>query len=172
MPSEALVVFEEDLVRLRAILDRLYADADATAVFLVNRNGEAIAASGAVRDVDATSLASLAAGTVAATRGLAQMVGEREFSTLFHEGSRTHLHVTLVPGGAILVLAFDERATLGLVRLRVRRAAADLAEALRTVTARRGSRDGLRDDPLASWSDLTDEEVEALFRAPGTGDAR
>jgi predicted regulator of Ras-like GTPase activity (Roadblock/LC7/MglB family) len=171
MPLDPLVVLEDDLVLLKEILGHLYADADATAVFLVSRNGEAIAAAGAVGDVDPTSLASLVAGTVAATRGLAQLVGEPEFSSLIHEGGRRHLHISTVPGGGILVLAFDERATLGLVRLRVRRATTELAECLRALSSRERSRGGAR-DPLAAWANLTDDEVEALFRAPGAGDGR
>ena len=69
-----------------------------------------------------TSLASLAAGNIAATGGLASLIGEKEFSILFHEGERDNMHISVIDNRLILVVIFDKRSSVGLVRLRVRRA--------------------------------------------------
>ena len=107
---------------MAAILRDLWRDANARAVFVIDRNGMELSSAGEVTEFDTTSLASLAAGNVAATDGLAKLIGEREFSVLFHEGRRDHIHISVVAGLFILLVIFDDRSSLGLVRLRVRQA--------------------------------------------------
>ena len=88
MSTAHMVVFEEEFRSLEDALRRLRHDANAKAVFLIDKNGQQIAAAGEIENFDSTSLASLTAGNVAATDGLAKLIGEREFSVLFHEGQR------------------------------------------------------------------------------------
>src|SRR6266511_3357550 len=126
MSSQDLVLYDEEFQKIRQALQRLLEDASAKLVFLVDKNGQQIAAVGDMSSLDATSLASLTAGNVAATDGLARLIGEKEFSILFHEGERDNIHISIVAQRVILVVIFDERTSLGLVRLRVRRAMAEL----------------------------------------------
>ena len=126
MPTAYMEVYEEEFDRLEQALRRLRYDSNARAVFLIDKNGQQIAAAGDVEEFDTTSLASLTAGNVAATDGLAKLIGEREFSVLFHEGQRDHIHISIVARRAILLVIFDERSSLGLVRLRVRKASAQV----------------------------------------------
>src|SRR5512136_1070902 len=126
MLGSSLVMYEEEFDRINSILSRLWVDANAKIVFLVDKNGQQIAAKGDLEKVDATSLASLTAGNVAATDGLARLIGEKEFSVLFHEGERDNIHISIVGQRVILVVIFDERSSLGLVRLRVKKASQEL----------------------------------------------
>ena len=103
MPTAYMEVYEEEFDRLEAALRRLRYDSNARAVFLIDKNGQQIAAAGEVEEFDTTSLASLTAGNVAATDGLAKLIGEREFSVLFHEGQRDHIHISIVARRAISV---------------------------------------------------------------------
>src|SRR5204862_7594157 len=128
MIPQDLVLYEEEFQKIRQALLRLLQDASANLVFLVDKNGQQIAAVGDMSSIDATSLASLTAGNVAATDGLAKLIGEREVSILFHEGEKDNIHISIVASRVILVVIFDERSSLGLVRLRVKRACAELAE--------------------------------------------
>jgi len=84
-------MYEEEYRQIKETLQRLQVDSNAKIVFLVDKNGQQIASHGDMRDVDATSLASLTAGNVAATDGLAKLIGEKEFSILFHEGERDNI---------------------------------------------------------------------------------
>ena len=86
-----LTLYEEDERRFAAVLQRLCTDAKSRAVFLIDKSGQLIASAGETASVDTTSLASLTAGNIAATGGLAQLLGEKEFSVLFHEGEKEHL---------------------------------------------------------------------------------
>ena len=155
-----LVLYEEEFERISAILGRLWVDANAKIVFLVDKNGQQIAAKGNLEQVDATSLASLTAGNVAATDGLARLIGEKEFSILFHEGERDNIHISIVGQRLILVLIFDERSSLGLVRLRVRKAAAELEEVLNQMASKTVSEGEGQASPFA---EITDEDIDALF---------
>ena len=114
-----LVMYEEEFNQIQAVVDRLVREANAKVVFIVDKNGQLIAAAGDIDNVDTTSLASLTAGNVAATGGISKILREKDFTSQFHEGEKTHVHITLVGGRAILVVLFDTRSSLGLVRLRV-----------------------------------------------------
>jgi len=158
-----LVLLESDHARIVAVLDRLRHDSNSKLVFLLDKNGQQIAVSGDLDSIDPTSLASLTAGNVAATDGLAKLIGEREFSILFHEGERDNLHINVVGGKAILLVLFDLRSSLGLVRLRVRKATADLAALLDEVAARAEAQRAAGPGGRSPFAEITDEDIDALF---------
>jgi predicted regulator of Ras-like GTPase activity (Roadblock/LC7/MglB family) len=164
MSSQDLLLYDEEFEKIRQALQRLLEDASAKLVFLVDKNGQQIAAVGDLSSLDTTSLASLTAGNVAATDGLARLIGEKEFTILFHEGEKDNIHISIVARRVILVVIFDDRASLGLVRLRVRRATAELeavfAEIGRKVESRKAS-PGTREQ--SPFSEITDEDIDRLF---------
>ena len=162
MPTAYMEVYEEEFERLEQALRRLRYDANAKAVFLIDKNGQQIAAAGDVDEFDTTSLASLTAGNVAATDGLAKLIGEREFSVLFHEGQRDHIHISIVARRAILLVIFDERSSLGLVRLRVKRASVEMDEIFEDMTRKEGGGPSgqVQSSPFA---EITDEDIDSLF---------
>ncbi len=162
MSSQDFILFEEGFHRLEEALRRLRQDANARAVFLIDKNGQQIAAAGDVEQFDTTSLASLTAGNVAATDGLAKLIGEREFSVLFHEGKQDHIHISIVAKRAILVVIFDDRSSLGLVRLRVRQANGELDRIFEAMAkqSQAGTIAGMEASP---FSEITDEDIDALF---------
>ena len=127
MVDTQLVMYDEDYRKILGVLQRLARDANAKGIFLVDKNGQLVAETGEMRGIDSTSLASLTAGSVAATGGLAKIIGVEEFPIHVHQGQRDNLHITLVGGRVFLVMVFDERRSLGLVRLRVTKAGAELA---------------------------------------------
>ena len=136
----------------------LAAEANAKVVFLVDKNGQLIAAAGETANIDTTSLASLTAGNIAATGGLAKLIGEQELSILFHEGERDNLHISIVAGRVILVVIFDSRSSLGLVRLRVKKTTAELTQIFDNLMRK-------IEDPAAGspFAEITDEDIDNLF---------
>ena len=152
-----MVLFEEEFRQFTAICDHLHRDASAKAVFLVDKNGQLLANSGETGDLDTTSLASLTAGNIAATGGLAHLLGEKEFAIQFHEGEKDNIHISLVGQRVILVVIFDERSSLGLVRLRVRKCCIELAVVFDVIylkAAEQGS---------TVFSEITDDDIDNLF---------
>src|ERR687890_1877847 len=116
MVNPQMVMYEEEFNQIQTVVDRLVKEANAKVVFIVDKNGQLIAACGETDNLDTTSLASLTAGNIAATGGLAKLIGEKEFATQFHEGERDNFHISIVGGRVILVVIFDNRTNLGLVR--------------------------------------------------------
>lgn len=162
MISTDLVIYREEFSRLEEALRQLLHDANAKAIFLIDKNGQQIAAVGEVDRFDTTSLASLTAGNVAATDGLAKLIGEREFSVLFHEGQRDHIHISIVAKRSILLVIFDDRSSLGLVRLRVKRASVEMERIFDALLERR-QREGAPEGQPSPFSEITDEDIDALF---------
>ncbi len=70
-------------------------------------------------DYDIFSLSCLAAANFAAVDTMAKIVGEEEFSLLFHKGKREHIHFSKVKNELLMITIFDKRITLGLVRFKV-----------------------------------------------------
>src|ERR1700737_4409951 len=112
MPNTPIVILESRFHNIKALLARLRLDSSARLVVLVDKDGQQIAVHGELGDLDTTSLASLAAGNVAATGGMAKLIGEREFPTLSHEGERESIHISVI-GRVLLVVGFAERSSLG-----------------------------------------------------------
>ncbi len=159
--QSGLVMYEEEFNRISSLLQRLKVDASAKIVFLVDKNGQQIAGAGEIDLIDATSLASLTAGNVAATDGLAKLIGEKEFSILFHEGRKDNIHISIVGQRLILVVIFDERSSLGLVRLRVRKATGEVERILVDMDVKAQS--GGPEDIDSPFAEITDDDIDALF---------
>lgn len=150
---------EPQYERIISALYKLRSDSASRVVFLVDKNGQQIAAQGDLSNLDTTSLASLAAGNVAATGGMARLIGEKEFPTLSHEGERESIHICII-GRALLVVVFDDRSSLGLVKLRVKQASRDLAIVFEEIT-RDSEQKNAQDDAL--FAGITDEDIDSLF---------
>jgi predicted regulator of Ras-like GTPase activity (Roadblock/LC7/MglB family) len=108
--------------RIQAVLDRFVADGGCAATVLIDRGGESLAVAGTARAYDLVSIAALAAGAFSSTAPLARLLGETEFSVLIHEGAKESLHVSTVDDGSILLAIFDQRTTVGMVRVFAREA--------------------------------------------------
>ncbi len=158
-----MVLHEEDFQVIRDLILKLRNEANARIVCLVDRNGQQIASVGDIQDLDVTALASLAAGNVAATDSLARLIGEKDFSTLYHEGEKDNLHLSMVGGKVILVVIFDERSSLGLVRLRVKKHVPELGAALETMQQRSSKARSGKAAAASPFTDITDEDIDSLF---------
>ena len=154
-----MVIYEEEHTQLTETCERLARDALAKAIFIVDKDGQLVTATGETTGIDTTGMASLVAGSTAATGGLAQMLGEEEFPVHFHEGKHTHVHVSVIGGAMILVVIFDDRSSLGLVRLRTKRAHSDMMAVYEKVQAR------MNDDSqkLDLFGEITDDDIDSLF---------
>ncbi len=164
MNGPDLVMYEEEFRKIDEELQRLYVQANAKVVFLVDKNGQLVASAGETRDIDTTSLASLTAGNIAATGGIARLLGEREFTILFHEGEKDNIHISLIGQRIILVVIFDRRSSLGLVRLRVKKASEALVrifDEIGSKSEREKTEGRMEESPFA---EISDEDIDNLFR--------
>jgi predicted regulator of Ras-like GTPase activity (Roadblock/LC7/MglB family) len=152
------VMFPEEQQQIAMVCQRLQRDANAKAVLLIGRDGQAIAEAGDVEELDVTSLSSLTAGNVAATGGISKILREKDFTSQFHEGEKIHVHITLVGGKAILVVLFDERSSLGLVRLRVKKSSDEMTRLFDQVATKAKSK-----SQPSILTEITDKDIDNLF---------
>ncbi len=150
-----MVMYEEEFNQLQNVTDRLAEDANAKVVFIVDKNGQLIVSSGDVDNLDTTSLASLTGGNSA---GMSKLLRENEFATQFHEGEKANIHIQIVGQRVILVVIFDSKSSLGLVRLRVRKASEEINHIF-TALLENVQEPGT-DSP---FSEITDEDIDNLF---------
>ncbi|MBN2804539.1 MAG: roadblock/LC7 domain-containing protein [Deltaproteobacteria bacterium] len=158
MAGPQIVMYEEEFNQIQDVCEKLVQDANAIVVFIVDKNGQLISTAGEYENLDTTSLASLTAGNIAATGGMAKVLKENEFATQFHEGEHQNIHIQIVGQRVILVVIFDERSSLGLVRLRVRKANQALTEIFERLVEK-------MQDPntAAPLEEITDDDIDNLF---------
>ena len=155
---------EEDAQRLQAILARFLRDASARTALIVDRTGQLVATVGEVPVFDPTAFASLTAADFSANDQLARMLGEPEFGALFHQGERESMYLADIARRVILVVLFDNRTTLGLVKLRVKHAVGELNQLFTAMFDREGA--GSRGPAMESeFLGEAEDEIDKLFGA-------
>ena len=160
MAETPFIIHEQQFQRIKSVLSRLCVECAARVVFLVDRDGQPIAFQGDIGDMDTTSFSSLAAGNVAATTSMARLIGEDVFPAVVHEGERESIFISVI-GRSLLVVVFDERSTLGLVKLRTKRASHEVAAILEDVA--RDSANHRLNNQNTFFAEITDEDIDSLF---------
>ena len=159
-------LFEEDFWSINTILQSLIQSASARSVMLIDKTGQLVSSTGEPPGFDITSFASLSAADFAANQQLAEMVGETDFATLVHQGANDSLYLQMIANRVILVVLFDRKTSLGLVRLKSRRAGDELV----TVLHRLFDKLQYKNEEISSASlgaDFTAEaesEIDHLFK--------
>ena len=116
------VLYEDEIKLISECLKELVAKSRSKCALLIDSSGQLISGEGDTSDIDSIAISSLAAGNFAATRELAKILGENEFTLLFHEGKQENIHTSVVGSRTILMVIFDNTTPLGRVRLFVKQA--------------------------------------------------
>lgn len=153
---------ERDFARIDRILQDFLFDAGARCVLLVDRTGQLVTTAGEKPEFDSTAFASLAAADFSANDQLATMIGEHEFSSLFHQGEKESMYLADVAKRVILVVLFDNRTTLGMIRIKVKGVVRELAEVFRELFERPAS--AAEPSPVeGGFVDEAEDEIDRLF---------
>jgi len=137
LKNDRLVFYRDVIERINKVLEIFLARSKSKCAILIDKEGHLITMHGEnqVRDMD--TVCTLLAGTFAATREWARLLGEQEFSGLFHEGKQDSIQVVLVEDRTLLAVVFDQRETqLGLVRLMSTEVVKKLAQIFEEAMAR------------------------------------
>ena len=158
MTDESLIIYQEDAEKIDFALKKLLKGSEAKCALLVDKDGHLVTRQGFTQSLDTTSLAALLAGSFASTKEIARLVGEPEFSVLFHQGKRDHIHMSLVGERSILVVVFDDRTTIGMVRLYAKEASSELEQIFAAGLAKQQPEQiGLSEEFTTSASDKLDD---------------
>lgn len=156
-------LFEEDYWAINTILQELLKNSNSTSVLLLDKTGQLIASVGEEPEFDMHSFASLCAADFEANAQLAKLIGEKDFSTLYHQGSNESMYLARIEQNIIMVVLFDKRTTLGLVRLRTKKAVDNLAAVIRQLYEKlEYENEELKefDEEFAAQAEL---EIDSLF---------
>jgi len=151
---------EEDSVQIHGVLTGFLRDASARTALLVDRAGQMLITVGEPPTFDPTAFASLTAADFSANDQLARLLGEGEFGTLFHQGERESLYLADIARRVILVVLFDNRTTLGLVKLRMRHAVSELTAIFTEIFSRETGTSGRVD---SGFMGEAEDELDKLF---------
>ena len=157
MSMHEVAIHEDTARQIGAVLSTFLSESAAADVLLIDRSGQLLAQGDTARSLDTVSLCALAAGAFSSTAAMARLLGEPEFTMLFHQGIKENIHVTAVDEGAILLATFDSRTTVGMVRLFAKEASAAIG-AILAQARDRGCRVGELEGPLRT------EEARVMFR--------
>ncbi|MDQ6886017.1 MAG: roadblock/LC7 domain-containing protein [Gemmatimonadota bacterium] len=151
---------EDDLGAITRVLQQFLFESNARSALLVDRAGQLVATVGEKPHFDATAFATLTAADFSANDQLAKLIGESEFSSLFHQGEQESMYLADIARRVILVVLFDNRTTLGLVRLKLKQTVEELTRIFVALFERGRLENGVRPNVLAG----ADDEIDRLFK--------
>jgi predicted regulator of Ras-like GTPase activity (Roadblock/LC7/MglB family) len=163
MRQERLVFYAEDIEEIDQILSDFLDASQAKCALMIDKEGHMVTKKGFTKSFDTDSIAALVAGSFASTRQVAKLLGENEFTVLFHQGKNEHIHVSLVAERALLVIIFDDRTTIGMVRLYAEELTAKIAEALQRAADRHAGQEDF--GPGAGFEDAAQDRLDEFFGA-------
>ncbi|KPK79935.1 MAG: hypothetical protein AMS25_10825 [Gemmatimonas sp. SM23_52] len=151
-----------DSERIEEILNNLLYESNALCALLVDRTGQLVTTVGEQPDFDSAAFASLTAADFSANDQLAALIGEEDFSSLFHQGRSESMYLADVGKRLILVVLFNQQTTLGLVRIKIKDAVEGLNRAFEEVF---GRAEGVESPALErGFVDEAEDEIDRLFR--------
>jgi predicted regulator of Ras-like GTPase activity (Roadblock/LC7/MglB family) len=152
---------EDDYGAITQSLQRFLYESNARCALLVDRTGQLVTTVGEPPTFDPTAFATLTAADFSANDQLARLIGESDFNTLFHQGEKESMYLADVARRVILVVLFDNRTTLGLVRLKMKLAVEDLTKLFHQVFTR-GTATGAA--ALPNLLAGAEDEIDRLFQ--------
>ncbi len=136
--DQRLIFYKEDIQQIDSTLRDFLARAKAKAALLVDKDGHLVTLEGDTNKADVDTVSALVAGCFAATREMARILGEEEFSALFHQGRKDNLQLSLIGKRTILAVLFDDSTTIGMVRLYSAETSRKLTSLFKRILSREG----------------------------------
>lgn len=161
MRKQRLIFYEDDIEEINKVLEEFINTSQAKCCLVVDKEGHLVTQKGYLKTLDTTSIAALVAGSFASTRQVASMLGETEFSVLFHQGKNENIHVSIVADRALLVIIFDDRTTIGMVRVCAENVSKKLERILEEAKKKQETRKlGISED----FEKSAQEKIEDFFK--------
>ena len=128
-----VVITKKELDKIDLCLKKMVSTSLAHSVLLIARSGQLIANHGDTLDIDVSALSALTAANFGATAEIAKLLGEEEFTLLFHKGRSENVYFSAIGEHVIMVTLFDDKTSLGLVRLRINQVNEELSQIVSTI---------------------------------------
>lgn len=128
-----IVITKKNLEEIDSCLNQVISTSQAHSVLLIDRSGQLISHHGNIPSIDIQSLSVLTAANFGATAEIARILGEEEFTLLFHKGKSENVYFTAIGEHAIMVALFDDKTSLGIIRLQINEIVNKLSKILSSI---------------------------------------
>jgi len=129
-------LLEEDIRVMEAALDDFLSKSEATSALILDKGGFLISERGDVNSFDSTTLGALAAAAYAATQGIAGLVQETSFSSVYQQGETFSILVNNIDEHCLLLAIFRAGISVGAVKYYAAATISQIAEQLLTAQSR------------------------------------
>lgn len=129
-------LLEEDIRQVDAVLNDLLSKSEATSALILDKGGFLITQCGDTRRFDATTLGALAAAMYAATQGIASLVSEVNFSSVYQQGENFSILVHDVDENCLLLVIFKAQISVGAVKYYALTTITQVSEQMKVAQAR------------------------------------
>jgi predicted regulator of Ras-like GTPase activity (Roadblock/LC7/MglB family) len=110
-----LIFYEDDVERINKGLENYQALSKSKCNILIDIEGHPVTQVGTTEGINLETISALVAASFAATKEVAKILGQDEFTTLTHQGKLESIQLTLVGERTILATIFDNNTTIGMV---------------------------------------------------------
>jgi predicted regulator of Ras-like GTPase activity (Roadblock/LC7/MglB family) len=128
-----IIITKKVLEKINLCLNQMVSSSRAHSVLLIDRSGQLIAHHGNTPGIDVLSLSALTAANFGATAEIARILGEEEFTLLFHKGKTENVYFSAIGEHVIMVTLFDDNTSLGLIRLQINKIVDELSKILSSI---------------------------------------
>jgi predicted regulator of Ras-like GTPase activity (Roadblock/LC7/MglB family) len=156
---DRLTFYKEDVEKIDRLLAEFLRLSGAKCALLIDKEGHLVTRKGEVRSIDMDTISALVAGSFAATKEMARLLGEDEFTALYHQGMRDNIQLSLVGDRTLLTILFDDRTTVGMVRLYANETAKKLSDIYRQTEGREPPNVSLE----SGYGDSAKKRLDNLF---------
>ncbi|PKL80273.1 MAG: dynein regulation protein LC7 [Candidatus Melainabacteria bacterium HGW-Melainabacteria-1] len=129
-----LVITPEGIQRITVLLNELQSETNAKSILLVEKSGQHLAMVGE-ESPHVMALAALVVGAFSSTREIARLLGEAEFKTMFQQGSKLNIFISLLDSQDLITVIFDERTTLGMIKLKTQQMTKKISDEVRAMSS-------------------------------------
>lgn len=157
--QDRLTFYKDDIEKIDKLLAEFLRLSGAKCGLLIDKEGHLVTKRGELRTIDIDTISALVAGSFAATKEMARLLGEEEFTAMFHQGERDNIQLSLVGDRTLLTILFDDRTTVGMVRLYANETAKKLAEVFTSASQRKGDSPNLG----AAYGNDAKKSLDKLF---------
>jgi len=158
-----LIFYKEDVDLIDKVLQMFLKQCQAKCCILIDKEGHLITHHGETQAYELDTVCTLLAGTFAATREWARLLGEEEFSVLFHKGKKDSIQVNLIGDRTLLAVIFDDRTQLGLVKLISEKVSKRLEKIFADSENRKENPDNSMMEGIEKLGEAADELLDNIF---------
>jgi predicted regulator of Ras-like GTPase activity (Roadblock/LC7/MglB family) len=158
--QKRLVFYKDDIDKIEGLLEDFLRVGKAKCAMLIDKDGHMVTGVGSTSSYDTDTVSALVAGSFAATKQMAKLLGEEEFSVMFHQGKKDSIQLSMVGERTILACIFDESTTVGMIRHYAVKVADRLTQLFNEIAARKGEP---KEAIGADYSDEAKGKLDTLF---------